>query len=80
VWTFTVPVAGTTLFGFHSTMYDSAPGRFYNGGVVGSTSTVYVAESVNLAAADQYVGVSATVPFTWATSDYIYVRGWYFAS
>lgn len=80
IWTFTVPVAGTPLFGFSAIMYDGSAGIYYNGAVAGSTTTVYVAEAVNNATPAQFAGVATAVPFTWATSDYIYIRGWYFAS
>lgn len=77
-WTFTAPVAGTTLFGFSIVMSDS--GVYYNGGVLGSSSTVYQAEAISSGTPTQFTGVTATVPFTWATSDFLYTRGWYFAS
>jgi hypothetical protein len=53
-------------------MLDSSAGSSYGGFVINSSTTV-VTPTTN---ASPVAGITATAPFTWATSDVLALRGW----
>lgn len=77
-WTFTLPFTAADSVGVNgacNAIYSDA-GTLYKGtGVSASTTTIQM-----LSNASPLTSVSATVPFTWANGDAVYVTGIYIAA
>jgi hypothetical protein len=79
--TVALPIAANIaadLDGFDVFLYDASAVTFYTGATSNSTSSI--ANVVALNSAGTYVtaaALSSTVPFTWATSDVLSIRGTY---
>lgn len=85
--TFTVPVtmssrtASTTdTYQVHVNMND-ASGNVYPGGAAWADSNTFTMYALNAASTWlTYGSITATVPFTWTSTDYIMAQGWYEAA
>jgi hypothetical protein len=79
-WTFTLPVTGRTPTTFRPMgmcrMVDVSATAVYHGFVTSNDGLTVAANT----SASPGASVSATVPFTWATTDYMYLAGAYEAA
>jgi hypothetical protein len=79
-WTFTLPVSGRAPTTFRPMgivrMVDVSLSNVYNGFVTSNDGAVVAAST----SASPAASVSATVPFTWANTDYAYLAGTYEAA
>lgn len=57
--------------------FDSSAGAWYSLGAIATSTTVVTVRSLSTTAASNLIVLSATVPFTWATSDQLIVTGRY---
>ena len=78
---FTLPITASQVFFTNARYYDSSATTYYEGRCdLASTTTAGIVVSDVSGTYLTRSGITATVPFTWATSDQIIASGFYFAA